>query len=225
MVFLLESEIIKFPKASLADEDGLLAIGGDLRIDRLLEAYSVGIFPWYSENSPILWYAPPERFVLYPDDINVSKSMKKIMRSMQFTITFNQVFDQVIESCAEIQRNDQDGTWIVDEMKSAYISLHQDGYANSIEVWENGNLVGGLYGILVGKIFCGESMFSKVSNASKAALIFLAQNFDLELIDCQVYSDHLSLFGAKLISRTDFSRILETQDYVQYGFQKLFRNT
>lgn len=225
MVFLLESEIIKFPKASLADEDGLLAIGGDLRIDRLLEAYSVGIFPWYSENSPILWYAPPERFVLYPDDINVSKSMKKIMRSMQFTITFNQVFDQVIESCAEIQRKDQDGTWIVDEMKSAYISLHQEGYANSIEVWENGNLVGGLYGILVGKIFCGESMFSKVSNASKAALIFLAQNFDLELIDCQVYSDHLSLFGAKLISRTDFSRILETQDYLQYGFQKLFRNT
>ncbi len=225
MVFLLDSEIIKFPKASLADEDGLLAIGGDLMIDRLLEAYSVGIFPWYSENSPILWYAPPERFVLYPDDIYVSKSMEKIMRSMQFTITFNQVFDQVIESCAEIQRNDQDGTWIVDEMKSAYISLHQDGYANSIEVWENGNLVGGLYGILVGKIFCGESMFSKVSNASKAALIFLAQNFDLELIDCQVYSDHLSLFGAKLISRTDFSRILETQDYVQYGFQKLFRNT
>lgn len=224
MVFQLENEIINFPKVSLANEDGLLAVGGDLRIDRLLEAYSLGIFPWYSENSPILWYAPHERFVLFPDDIYISKSMKKVMMSRRFTITFNQAFDQVIECCSTIQRKNQDGTWIIDEMKSAYIFLHEKGYANSIEVWENGQLVGGLYGILLGKIFCGESMFSKVSNASKAALVFLAKNFDLDLIDCQIYSHHLSLFGAKLISGVDFSRILENQDYVQYGFQKLFRN-
>ncbi len=225
MVFQLDDDVVLFPKPSLAEEDGLLAVGGDLRVERLLEAYALGIFPWYSEDTPVLWYAPHERFVLFPKEVRVSKSMKKVMMRNEFTITFNQAFEQVIDNCSSIFRKDQDGTWIVDDMKRAYISLHQNGFANSIEVWNNGELVGGLYGILVGKVFCGESMFSKVSNASKAALIFLAHSFDLELIDCQIYSEHLDSMGAKLIPQIDFSRILETQEFEQYGFQDLFRNT
>jgi len=224
MVFQLDSEDISFPKPTLADDDGLLAVGGDLNPDRLLTAYYHGIFPWYSEETPILWYAPHERFVLYPDEIRISKSMRKILRSGLFTVTFNKDFDQVIENCSSIDREDQDGTWIVSDMKNAYCELHRLGFAHSIEVWQEGILVGGLYGVLVGKVFCGESMFSKVSNASKVALIYLCQSFGLELVDCQIYSEHLDSMGAKLIDATEFYAKLEKQFYDKNGLQKLLRD-
>ena len=223
MIFRLDEQQILFPDPSLAEEDGLLAVGGDLRPERLLTAYSIGIFPWYSEDTPILWYAPHERFVLFPKEIKVSKSMVKVMRKGDFRITFNQAFEQVIHNCAAIDRKDQDGTWIVDEMQAAYINLHNKGFVYSIEVWLNNELVGGLYGVLVGKIFCGESMFSKVSNASKAALIFLCQQFDLELVDCQIHSEHLESMGAKLIDSKIFYNLLRKQEYSAHGLQKLLR--
>jgi len=223
MIFRLDEQQILFPDPSLAEEDGLLAVGGDLRPERLLTAYSIGIFPWYSEDTPILWYAPHERFVLFPKEIKVSKSMAKLMRKGDFTITFNQAFEQVIHNCAAIDRKDQDGTWIVDEMQAAYINLHNKGFVHSIEVWQQDMLMGGLYGVLVGNIFCGESMFSKVSNASKAALIFLCQQFDLELVDCQIHSEHLESMGAKLIDSKIFYNLLRKQEYSAHGLQKLLR--
>lgn len=225
MIFQLDIDDFSFPNPSLAEDDGLLAIGGDLQEGRLLTAYSAGIFPWYSDDTPILWYAPHERFVLYPLDVKVSKSMSKIVNSDLFQVTFNESFDQVIDNCSSIVRVDQDGTWIVDDMKAAYKKLHKLGYAHSIEVWKDEELVGGLYGILIGRIFCGESMFSKVSNASKLALIYLASSFELELIDCQIHSDHLSSMGAKLIEAKDFYAKLANQSYDKDGLQKLFRNT
>ena len=224
MIFQIEEDIA-FPDPLLAEEDGLLGVGGDLSVDRLLFAYQLGIFPWYSEESPILWYAPPERFVLYPADLKISKSMRQVLRKGEFQITINKAFDQVIQSCAQMERKDQDGTWIVDDMKQAYKRLHEMGFAHSVEVWLDDDLVGGLYGVLVGKVFCGESMFSKVSNASKSALIYLIQHFNLELVDCQVYSDHLASLGAKLIEAKTFYRILEVQNYSRHGLQALFRDT
>lgn len=223
MIFRLDEQRILFPDPTLAEEDGLLAVGGDLRKERLLHAYENGIFPWYSEETPILWYAPHERFVLYPQDIKVSKSMSKIIDKGSFEISFNTSFAQVIHNCASVDRKDQDGTWIVDEMQEAYIDLHKAGFAHSIEVWRDGELVGGLYGILVGKIFCGESMFSKVSNASKAALIYLCKNFYLQLVDCQIHSDHLESMGAKLIDSKIFYNLLGNQKYIANGLQKLLR--
>ncbi len=214
-----------FPDPSLAEEDGLLAVGGDLQLKRLLNAYANGIFPWYSDDTPILWYAPHERFVLYPQEIKISKSMSKFLSKEEFAITFNEDFEQVIRNCARIERKDQDGTWIVDEMQSAYINLHKQGFAHSIEVWENETLVGGLYGVLVGRVFCGESMFSKVSNASKVALIYLCQQFDLELVDCQIHSEHLESMGAKLIDSKIFYNLLNNQEYTAHGLQKLFRHS
>lgn len=211
-----------FPDPSLAQKDGLLAIGGNLHPERLLVAYKRGIFPWYTDGAPILWYAPHERFVLNPKDLNVSRSMAKILEKGLFEITFNLAFDKVIEECSSVCRRSQDGTWIVEEMKVAYKNLHKLGFAHSIEVWLDNKLVGGLYGVLVGKVFCGESMFFKKSNASKAALIFLCQKFDLDLIDCQVYSKHLASFGAKNVSSKDFYSLLELQAYEQNGLQKLF---
>lgn len=211
MVFCLDKNSLSFPDPALADDDGLLAIGGDLGINRLLTAYSLGIFPWYDEESPILWYSPHQRFVLRPSDVHISKSMQKVFRCEEFTFSYNLAFKDVIKNCSSISRKDQFGTWIVEDMISAYISLYELGYAHSIEVWKNNNLVGGLYGVLVGRVFCGESMFSKVSNASKAALIYLATKFDLELIDCQIYSDHLDKMGAKSIPQSEFSRILSEQ--------------
>ena len=178
MVFrLLDDEII-FPEVSLAEPDGLLAIAGDLSLERLLLAYESGIFPWFSEGEPILWYAPHERCVIYPDTIKVSQSMQKVLSKGTFQITINQAFEQVIKNCATVPRFGQDGTWITDEMQEAYINLHQNGFAHSIEVWQDEKLVGGLYGVKVGHVFCGESMFSSVSNASKVALIFLCQKTD-----------------------------------------------
>lgn len=224
MIFRLDDQQILFPDPNLAEVDGLLAVGGDLRTERLLLGYANGIFPWYSEDTPILWYAPHERFVLYPEEIKISKSMAKVMERGNFKITFNQSFAQVIHNCASIDRKDQDGTWIVDDMQEAYINLHHQGFVHSIEVWQNEELVGGLYGVLVGKIFCGESMFSKVSNASKAALIFLCQQFDLELVDCQIHSEHLEYMGAKLIDSKIFYNLLRKQEYSAHGLQKLLRH-
>lgn len=207
MIFQLEDDII-FPSPQLAEEDGLLAIGGDLRPERLILAYQNGIFPWYSEDEPILWYSPHERFVLYPQRIKISKSLKQIIKAEKFRITFNKAFADVIRNCASINREDQDGTWITNDMQNAYINLNKLGYAFSVEVWEQEKLVGGLYGVLINRVFCGESMFSKVSNASKVALVWLCENLDIDLIDCQVYTEHLERLGAKMIDREQYLNIL-----------------
>ena len=175
MIFWLTEEII-FPNPELAEEDGLLAIEGDLSPKRLLLAYQNGIFPWFEDDTPILWYSPHQRFVLFPSEVKISKSMRQVLKNHPFKITYNQAFEKVILACAEAKRLEQDGTWITQEMQEAYIKLHQAGYAHSIEVWENEELVGGLYGVLVNKVFCGESMFAKKSNVSKIALIWLCQN-------------------------------------------------
>jgi len=208
MIFRLDERLL-FPEPSLAEEDGLLALGGDLSVDRLLLAYQNGIFPWYNNDTPILWYSPHGRFVLFPDELKISKSMKQVLRSRRFTITIDKSFEQVIEACAIAKREGQDGTWITDDMKKAYIDLHHQGHAHSVEVWEKDQLVGGLYGAAVGLVFCGESMFSKVSNASKTALITLCQSGKYQLIDCQVHTEHLESMGARLISRKEYMNILK----------------
>ena len=203
MIFRLDERLL-FPDPELAEPDGLLAVGGDLSPQRLLLAYRQGIFPWYSDDTPILWYAPHERFVLYPENLKVSKSMRQVMRSGRFVVTMNQCFADVIKACSVSFRKDQDGTWITDDMINAYINLHQLGHAHSIEVWEDDQLVGGLYGVQVGYVFCGESMFSRVSNASKTALIHLCQTNKYRLIDCQVHTEHLESLGAGMISREEY---------------------
>jgi leucyl/phenylalanyl-tRNA---protein transferase len=203
MIFRLDEHLI-FPDTALAELDGLLAVGGDLSTERLLLAYQNGIFPWYGDDSPILWYSPHERFVLFPDELKISKSMRQVLRSGKFTITQNKCFAEVIEACSAVERLEQDGTWITADMKAAYNKLHAEGYANSVEVWENGKLVGGFYGIHVNNVFCGESMFSKTSNASKAALIWLCQSGLYKLIDCQVHTDHLESMGARMINREEY---------------------
>jgi leucyl/phenylalanyl-tRNA--protein transferase len=208
MIFQLDERVI-FPEPKLAEPDGLLALGGDLSPERLLLAYKHGIFPWYSDDTPILWYAPHERFVLYPNELNISKSMRQVMRKGLFEITVNQAFEQVINACSIVPREGQDGTWITGDMKQAYINLHQLGHAHSYEVWQNGELVGGLYGVHAGHVFCGESMFSKVSNASKAALITICQSGKYNLIDCQLHTEHLESMGAKFISRDAYLHILQ----------------
>jgi leucyl/phenylalanyl-tRNA--protein transferase len=209
MFFQLLDDNPGFPDPALAEEDGLLAIGGDLSIERLLIAYSNGIFPWFSEGGPILWYSPHQRCVIYPDQIKISKSMKKILKDEVFKITFNQAFADVIMNCATTERKGQDGTWITNEMQQAYINLHQQGYAHSVEVWLEDKLVGGLYGLKVNRVFCGESMFSHVSNASKAALIFLSK-MNIDLIDCQLPNDHLLSLGAEMITRELYMEKLQT---------------
>ncbi|MGO1729214.1 MAG: leucyl/phenylalanyl-tRNA--protein transferase [Flavobacteriaceae bacterium] len=207
-MYILDDSLT-FPQPHLADANGILAIGGDLSIERLLLAYQHGIFPWYSEDEPLLWWSPDPRMVLFPDDLRVSKSMRKLFRDQEFEVRFNQDFENVIRECAEIPRHDQDGTWITEEMIQAYLKLHQLGYAQSVEVYENGNLVGGLYGIYLKEkaVFCGESMFTKVSNASKYGFISLVQKLkgeDVRVIDCQVYTPHLASLGAQEISREAF---------------------
>jgi len=214
MIWLTEK--IEFPPYTSASEDGVLAIGGDLSPERLLYAYERGIFPWYSEESPIIWHCPSDRMVLFPDELKVSKSMKKIIKKGGFIITENQAFDQVISYCKNIERNDGLGTWITDEMVQAYSKLHQLGHATSIEVWsldQDQNpfeLVGGLYGLEIGSIFCGESMFSKMSNASKIAFIHLVKTKNYKLIDCQVHNPHLESLGAREIKREAFLDLLNT---------------
>ncbi|MBS1532075.1 MAG: leucyl/phenylalanyl-tRNA--protein transferase [Bacteroidetes bacterium] len=211
MIFRLDERLL-FPDPALAEEDGLLAIGGDLSVGRLLLAYRNGIFPWYNEDTPILWYSPHERFVLFPGELKISKSMGQVLRSGKFRVTCNTCFEDVIEACSAAERKGQDGTWIIKEMKEAYIRLHREGHAHSVEVWEAGKLVGGLYGVEIGKIFCGESMFSKVSNASKAALIDLCQSGKYKLIDCQVHTEHLESMGARMITREEYMRILQNAE-------------
>lgn len=200
MVFKLDDNSIVFPNPELADPDGLLAIGGDLRPERLVLAYRNGIFPWFSEDDPICWYAPLERCVIFPEFVTVSKSMAKLFKESAFKVTYDQAFKEVIENCAKIGRKDQDGTWITGDMQQAYINLHKLGYAHSVEIWHEDKLVGGLYGIQINQVFCGESMFSKVSNASKYALIWLCRQKDFKLIDCQLPNDHLMSLGAEMIS-------------------------
>lgn len=207
MIFRLDDRLV-FPNPSLAEEDGLLAVGGDLSTERLLLAYENGIFPWYSEGEPVLWYSPHERFVLYPSRLRVSKSMRQVLRSGKFRITTNTCFNDVVEACSVIKREGQDGTWITADMKAAYANLHAKGFAQSVEVWVDNVLVGGLYGVHAGKVFCGESMFSKASNASKAALIWLCETVGYQLIDCQVYTEHLESLGAQMITREEYIAIL-----------------
>ena len=207
MIFRLDDRLL-FPNPSLAEQDGLLAVGGDLSTDRLLLAYQNGIFPWYSDDDPILWYSPHERFVLYTSGLKVSKSMRQVLRSGKFAVTINTCFSDVVTACSSVTREGQDGTWITDDMKAAYTKLHREGYAHSVEVWLDGKLVGGLYGVHTGDVFCGESMFSLVSNASKTALIWLCNTGKYKLIDCQVYTEHLESMGAHMIPREEYISIL-----------------
>lgn len=207
MIFQLDERLI-FPKPDLAEPDGLLAVGGDLSAERLLLAYSHGIFPWYSDETPILWYSPHERFVLYPPELRISKSMRQVLRSGKFQVTVNRCFADVIEACSMVPREGQDGTWITTDMKNAYIELHRLGVAHSYEVWHGDELAGGLYGVQVGRIFCGESMFSRASNASKTALIHLCQSRNYDLVDCQVHTEHLESMGARFISRDTYMAML-----------------
>ena len=210
MIFHLNSNDIVFPSASLAEEDGLLAIGGDLSPERLLLAYQSGIFPWYSDDEPICWFAPHERCVIFPENIFISKSMQKITDRNVFTVTTNTAFKEVIRNCKQTIRKEVNGTWITDEMETAYSKLHSLGIAHSAEVWQNDELIGGLYGIKINDVFCGESMFSKVSNASKAALIWLCTENNYTMIDCQLPNPHLMSMGAEMISREKYLGILNT---------------
>lgn len=211
-MFLLTNKLV-FPEVQLADENGMLAIGGDLSVERLTLAYKSGIFPWFNQGEPIIWYSPNPRMVLFPSELKISKSMKQVLRKKEFKVTFNQNFEQVIFNCKHIFRAaDQGQTWITDEMQKAYINLHKKGIAKSVEVWKNDVLVGGLYGVDLGTVFCGESMFSKVSNASKVAFIYLVQKLESEnykLIDCQVYNNHLASLGAREIPREEFLNYLK----------------
>ena len=210
MFFL--SEILEFPPVEHANSEGLLAVGGDLTTERLMLAYSNGIFPWFNEDALILWWSPNPRMVLFPHKIKVSKSMRKVMNNNRFTLTKNKCFERVIKACATVKRLGQQGTWITNDMQNAYVTLHRQGFAHSYEVWENDNLVGGLYGIDLGTVFCGESMFSTVSNASKFAFIRLAQELqekNYSLIDCQLHTAHLESLGAEEIPRLEFIRILK----------------
>jgi leucyl/phenylalanyl-tRNA--protein transferase len=210
-MFLIGKELV-FPPVDQADEEGLLAIGGDLSPERLLLAYKSGIFPWYNEDEPICWWSPDPRFVLYPDKLKVSKSMQTVLNNGTFRFTINRAFEEVIKNCKSVTRKDQDGTWISPEVQEAYTHLHTLGYAHSAETWQNGELVGGLYGIRLGKIFFGESMFSKASNASKFAFIHYVkqlQKESVELIDCQIYTDHLKSLGATMIDRVHFIGLLQ----------------
>ena len=204
-LFVLDSTIY-FPPVHLSEPDGLLAMGGDLSIDRLLLAYRNGIFPWY-EGDTILWWSPDPRFVLFPAELKISKSIKPLLNKNKFEFTINKDFARVIHHCKKTHRPGQEGTWITNEVEKSYCKLHELGYAHSAEVWENGELAGGLYGIKLGKVFFGESMFSKKSNASRFAFTKYVQQLKhegIELIDCQIYTEYLESMGAKMIERKKF---------------------
>ena len=200
---------------ALAEPDGLLAVGGDLSVERLIAAYQQGIFPWYSEGQPILWWSPDPRMVLEPKDIKVSRSLSKTIRKEEFKISFDKCFREVITACSESRLEKgkiQNETWILDEIIEAYVQLHEQGYAHSVECWQNEKLVGGLYGVAIGKVFFGESMFSRVSDASKIAFVNLAKQLEkwgYKLIDCQVYTSHLESLGASMISRQQFISLVK----------------
>jgi leucyl/phenylalanyl-tRNA---protein transferase len=210
-MYFLSKELF-FPPVSEANPDGILAIGGDLSSERLLLAYKSGIFPWFEEGEPIFWWSPNPRMVLFLDELVVSKSMRNILNRNSFKVTFNQNFREVISICQKIKRDGQNGTWITKDMMEAYCKLNEMGIAKSVEVWQNEELVGGLYGIDLGHIFCGESMFSKVSNASKVAFIALVNQLNKDnykVLDCQVYNEHLESLGCREIEREDFIKILK----------------
>jgi leucyl/phenylalanyl-tRNA--protein transferase len=203
-MYLLTNKI-EFPDVSKASFDGLLAYGGDLSTERLILAYSKGIFPWFEEREPILWWSPDPRFVLVPNELKVSKSLKRTIQNNEFQVTTNKAFREVITACAKFKRKGQNGTWITSAMIDAYCNLHNLGFAKSVEVWQDNILVGGLYGVdLNNGVFCGESMFSTVSNASKVGLATFINNSSYKLFDCQVYTKHLESLGAKYISRNMF---------------------
>jgi leucyl/phenylalanyl-tRNA--protein transferase len=211
-VFQLPDELF-FPPPDLAEDNGLLAVGGDLSESRLLLAYSKGIFPWYSENDPILWWSPDPRLVLFPEELKISRSLSQTIKKGVLKVTMDKAFDSVIDNCATIHRNDAGGTWITDEMMDAYTRLHHSGYAHSVECWFEGELVGGLYGVSLGSAFFGESMFTKKSNASKVAFVTLVQKlikWNFSLIDCQITTPHLLSLGAREIGRNEFMKRLES---------------
>ncbi len=227
-IFLLDKNEIAFPPPHLADEQGVIAVGGDLRPQRLLLAYQLGIFPWYSKGEPIMWWTPDPRFVLFPEDLKVSKSMRPYFNQQKFIVTADQHFQYIIDNCSKQPRKGQTGTWITKEMKDAYIQLHELGFAHSIEIWQDHEIVGGLYGISLGKVFFGESMFTKVSNASKFGFISLVKKLkalDFWLIDCQQETRHLKSLGANSISRNSFQKYLkknESENTLQGNWGKLF---
>lgn len=213
-MYKLTKDVI-FPHPRFADEKGLLAFGGDLNLERLKVAYENGIFPWYQDGQPILWWSPDPRMVLFPENLNVSKSMKKLFKAKAFTVTYNKEFEYVIRKCANINRKQQDGTWITEDMIKSYIQFHNAGLAKSVEVWKGNEIVGGLYGVLLKdqNVFCGESMFTEVDNASKYGFITLVKNMQkngVRLIDCQVHTKHLESLGAQEISRHNFLTILQS---------------
>lgn len=205
------TEEVAFPHPELAEPEGLLAVGGDLSPQRLLLAYSLGIFPWYNEGEPLLWWSPDPRCVLFPDELKVSRSLAKLLRRQAFRVTSNRAFAAVIDACAALRQNCE-GTWITAEMREAYCRLHASGYAHSVEAWREGELVGGLYGICLGRCFFGESMFFKETNASKVAFVTLVRQLrdqGFVLVDCQLPSDHLASLGARLLPRNAFLQHLE----------------
>lgn len=211
MVYL--SDELFFPPVSEANTDGIVAIGGDLSIERLKLAYKNGIFPWFEEDEPVIWWSPNPRMVLFLDELIVSKSMRNILNRNIFKVTFNQNFREVISNCQKIKRNGQNGTWITNDMIEAYCKLNEIGIAKSIEVWKNEELVGGLYGVDLGHVFCGESMFSIVSNASKFAFITLVNQLkevNYKILDCQVYNEHLESLGCREIDREEFIKIIKS---------------
>ncbi len=212
-VFRMPDELI-VPDPRLADESGLLAVGGDLKPERVMLAYRNGIFPWFSDEQPILWWSPDPRMVLYPEELRIGRSLGKRIRSGRYRITFDQAFADVIDACRSVPRPGQEGTWITDDMMATYRQLHRQGHAHSVEAWEGDELVGGLYGIEVGRVFCGESMFAKASDASKvafAAAVERLRDHGCVLVDCQVYTSHLERFGAREIDREDFLEVLWEQ--------------
>lgn len=209
-VFELDDDQLFFPPAEFAEPSGLLAYGAKLTKERVKEAYRMGIFPWYNQDEPPLWWSPDPRCVLFPERVKVSKSMKQILRSGKFAVSFNKAFRQVIQNCREVHTK-HGGTWISRDFVSVYSDLHDEGFCHSVEVWQDGVLVGGLYGAGFGKAFFGESMFSKVSNSSKIALIYLARNLErlgFELIDCQIDNPHLLRMGAEMIPRREFLKVV-----------------
>jgi leucyl/phenylalanyl-tRNA--protein transferase len=208
----LSRRTLEFPDLDEADESGLLAIGGDLSVERLKLAYSKGIFPWYEDGMPILWWSPDPRMVLFPDRMIISHSLKQSIKKQQFTVTIDTAFEKVIGNCSKTPRKGEDGTWITREMKNAYIRLHEAGFAHSAEAWLDGELVGGLYGVALGKVFFGESMFHHVPNASKVAFYSLVEKLNkwgFEIIDAQVYTNHLESLGGEMIPRSQYIHILE----------------
>jgi len=212
-LYSLNQDKIGFPDPNLAESDGLIAFGGDLSPKRILSAYSQGIFPWYSPGEPILWWSPDPRFVLFPHKLHISKSLSKLIQKETYQVTMDQAFSSVIRECASVREENNTGTWITSNMIQAYIRLYEMGFAHSVEVWMDGTLAGGLYGISLGRMFSGESMFFRKSNASKIALVALVNfvhSYQFDFIDCQVYTTHLKSLGAENIPRNEFLQLLHT---------------